>query len=185
MTHTLVLVRHGHAAAGWGDDADPGLSPTGRAQASAMAEALSPIGPLPLVVSPLRRCRDTAAALEAVWGVDARVDPRVGEVVAPAAHAALEDRPAWLAAAMAGAWADLDAERRLWRDTVVEALAGTTEDTVVVTHFIAINAAVGAATGTDQVVSFRPAPCSRTLLGVDAGRLTVVELGVEGESEVR
>ena len=45
----LYLVRHGHAAAGWGDHPDPGLDALGRAEAEAMAERLAPLGPLPLV----------------------------------------------------------------------------------------------------------------------------------------
>ena len=57
----LVLVRHGRAAAGWDADADPGLDATGREQADAVAAALAPEGPLPVVVSPMRRTRETAA----------------------------------------------------------------------------------------------------------------------------
>ena len=51
--------------------------------------------------------------------------------------------------------------------------------TVVVTHFVAINVAVGAATGDDRLVCFRPDNCSRTVLDNDGGRLRLVELGAE------
>ena len=34
----LTLVRHGRAAAGWGDDLDPGLDDLGRAQAESVAK---------------------------------------------------------------------------------------------------------------------------------------------------
>ena len=54
----LYLVRHGRAAAGWNTDPDPGLDDIGRAQAAAAADRLAPIGPLPIVTSPLRRCRE-------------------------------------------------------------------------------------------------------------------------------
>ena len=56
----LVLVRHGRPAAGWDADPDPGLDPEGVAQAERMAAALAPSGPLPIVVSPKRRTRETA-----------------------------------------------------------------------------------------------------------------------------
>src|SRR5205823_2854249 len=79
----LILVRHGEAAAGWHQDRDPGLSEDGHRQAADMAAALAPLGPLPIVVSPLRRTRETAAPLEAVWGTAATVDCRVGEIVSP------------------------------------------------------------------------------------------------------
>ncbi len=58
----LILVRHGRAAGGWDDDLDPGLDELGRAQAEAMADLVAPRGPLPILVSPMRRCRETAAA---------------------------------------------------------------------------------------------------------------------------
>ncbi|CAA9228164.1 MAG: hypothetical protein AVDCRST_MAG50-1630 [uncultured Acidimicrobiales bacterium] len=76
----IWMVRHGRAAAGFGAELDPGLDDHGRAQAEAVADRLAPLGPLPMVVSPLRRCRETAAPLEARWGVTARVDPDVGEI---------------------------------------------------------------------------------------------------------
>ena len=59
----LYLVRHGKAAAGFGEARDPGLDPVGHQQAAAMAAALAPLGPTPLVVSAMRRTRETAAAL--------------------------------------------------------------------------------------------------------------------------
>jgi len=59
----LVLVRHGEAAAGWIDDADPGLSEVGQQQARDVVDRLVALGPLPILTSPLRRCRETAAPL--------------------------------------------------------------------------------------------------------------------------
>jgi hypothetical protein len=50
---------------------------------------------------------------------------------------------------------------------------------------VAINAAVGAATGTDRIIVFTPDHCSRTVLDVDGDRLVLVELGAERRTEVR
>jgi len=79
----IYLVRHGRAAADWGSHVDPGLDDVGRTQAEAMASELAPKGPLPLVASPLRRTRETAAALERRWELGARIEPRVGEIPSP------------------------------------------------------------------------------------------------------
>lgn len=180
----LTLVRHGEAAAGWGDDVDPGLSDAGHAQAEAMAAALAPLGPQPVLVSPLRRTRETAAPLEVAWDVPARVEPAVGEIVAPASEAGLDARAVWLRTAMGGRWGDLGPEHHEWRDLVVSTLTSLTEDTVVVTHFVAINVAIGAATGDDRVVLFSPGYCSRTTLSVEDGRLVLVEIGSSAATEV-
>ncbi|MXY36711.1 MAG: histidine phosphatase family protein, partial [Dehalococcoidia bacterium] len=56
---TLYLIRHGLAAAGL-DDLDPGLAPLGHEQAAITARALRKLTPSRLVVSPLRRTRETA-----------------------------------------------------------------------------------------------------------------------------
>jgi broad specificity phosphatase PhoE len=174
----LYLVRHGQAAAGWGADHDPGLDDVGRAQAAAVAETLAPLGPLPIVVSPLRRTRETALAFADVWPDAAPVvDPAVGEIPSPTDD--LAGREAWLVGVLAGCWSDLDDTLRGWRRGVVDALLAMRDDTVVVTHFVAINAAVGTATGDDRLVCFRPDNCSVTVLEHDGDVLRVVELGAE------
>src|SRR3954469_22301623 len=135
----ITLVRHGQAAAGWGDDLDPGLSDVGRAQAEGVAAALASIGPQPILVSPLRRCREMAAPLAQRWGVEPVVDAAVGEIVSPADRAGLDARAAWLRAPMEGAWSELDTELHTWRDAVVDRIRAIDVDTVVHSHFIAIN----------------------------------------------
>ena len=175
-------MRHGRAAAAWDADADPALDADGRGQAEAMAAALAPDGPLPVVVSPMRRTRETAAALERVWGVVADFEPAVGEIRAPVDD--LPGRGAWLRSIYAGRWAEQDGALLRWRDQLLAALGALDVATVVVTHFFGINAAVGAASGDDRLVCFRPDNCSRTVLENDGGRLRLVQLGAEGATAV-
>ena len=66
----IHLVRHGRAAAGWDVDRDPGLDALGAQQAAAVAERLAPLGPLEILSSPLRRCRETAGPLAAAWAAE-------------------------------------------------------------------------------------------------------------------
>lgn len=182
----LVLVRHGQAAAGWGADRDPGLDDVGRAQATAAADALSPLGPLPIVASPMRRTIETAAPLAQRWGVDPVVDERVSEITAPTDD--LDERTEWLSRAMGGRWPELGPEYVAWRAAVGEALADIAErhgDAVVVTHFVCINAAVGLATGDDRFRCFVPDNGSRTTLEIDGGGLRLVELGAQRVTQVR
>jgi broad specificity phosphatase PhoE len=179
----LHLVRHGEAAAGWGDDLDPGLSDRGRAQAEAMAAELAPFGPLPVLVSPLRRCRETAEPLLARWQVKPTVEPRVSELPSPPGST-LESRTQWLRALMSGTWADGAPELDGWRRDVISCLVALDADTVVVTHFIAINVIVGCATDDDRVVCQRLANCSVTVVDVDGGALRLVHTGAEASTEV-
>jgi hypothetical protein len=109
----------------------------------------------------------------------------VGEVKSPTDD--LAERTAWLGEILRGrrGWSELDEERRRWRDGVLAALLAITSDTVVTTHYIAINAAVGAATGDDRVVNFRPDFCSCTVLESDGEKLALVEVGRQAETTVR
>src|SRR5438477_9647640 len=157
----IYLVRHGRAAAGWGAHVDPGADDGGRAQAEAMAKQLAAKGPLPLIASPLRRTRETAAALERQWKTEARIEPRVGEIPSPVED--LAARAEWLRGIMPCRWPELEESLQRWRDAVVEALRALSEDTIVVSHYIAINVAVAHALGDERVTCFRPDYCSCTL----------------------
>jgi broad specificity phosphatase PhoE len=181
----VVLVRHGRAASGWDGDLDPGLAPDGAAQADHFAGRLGALAPVDLVSSPLRRARETAAPLERAWSVTARVEPAIGEIVAPAGHAGLEARGAWLREAMAGTWSDLGDEHHQWRSALIEALRAVETDTILFSHFIAVNVAVGAATGDDRVVCFAPGYCSATVLQVTGTGLDLLHLGDTGRTTVR
>jgi len=178
----LYLVRHGKAAAAFSEAPDPGLDVSGVAQAEAMAERLAPLGPLPIVTSPLRRTRETAMPLEKRWRFTARIEPAVGEIPSPMEDPAA--RGAWLHVVMAGVWSAQAEEQRAWRQQVVEALVALPRPTVVVTHFVAINVAVGFAEHDDRVVGFAPDNCSVTVLDVEDGRLRLVRRGVERATQV-
>jgi broad specificity phosphatase PhoE len=179
----IVLVRHGRPDGTWGRDPDPGLDARGHEQAATVADVLAPLGPLPVMVSPLRRTRETAAPLAARWSVEPVVEAAVGELTAPADPR--PDHATWLRTLMAGRGADHADVMDPFRVRVLGAIRALRADTVVVTHFLAINAVVGAATGDDRVVSFTPTHCSRTVVDLDGDVLRVVELGDTGRADAR
>jgi broad specificity phosphatase PhoE len=184
MTVRLVLVRHGRAAAGWDTHPDPGLDTVGRAQAQELVTELGPDGARAIVSSPLRRCRETAAPLAAAWGLHPVVDEAVAEIPSPL-DVPMEERVGWLRAAITKEWADLGSRYTSWRDGVVERLLAIDEPTVVVSHFVAINAVIGAATGDDRVVIRHLDNCSRTVIDVAGGQLHLVEPGREADTLIR
>ncbi len=185
---TLVhVIRHGKPAATWGGaDEDPGLDTIGKAQADAAAEAILALAERPtrVVSSPLRRCRETAEPLARALGVDLIIDPRVGEIPTPTALSH-EERPAWLKRAFEGRWGEIqgDLDYVAWTRGVGAALREY-PGAAVFSHFVALNAAVGVATGQAEVVAFRPDHCSRTVFKIDGDRLILVEKGREAQSQV-
>lgn len=176
---TLYLVRHGQAAAGI-EDRDPGLSELGRAQAERTAAALADRPIARLVVSPLRRTRETAEPLAKRFALLPELRSEVAEVFDPSMS--IEERRAMIGPLMAGRWREQRPALLEWRqralDAVLElarqAVPGERE-IVVVSHYIAIAAAVGAALGDDRVVPMEVPNCSITALAWDGSGLRLVQ----------
>ncbi len=83
-------------------------------------------------------------------------------------------------------WISLDSVVRAWRDDVLAAMCEVEADSAVFTHFIAINAIVGAALGRDQTIVCRPDFASITALELNNGALRLLRLGAEmSQGEVR
>jgi len=176
----LLLVRHARPDGTWDKTADPPLDPVGVQQSQAVAERLAGRGPLSVVTSPMRRARETAAPLASRWGTDARVTDAVGEIPSPTDD--LAARSAWLRVVVTQRWGDLDLSLHDWRDRILATLRELPTDTVVFSHYMAINTAVGAATGDERVVCCHPRHASVTELDVGAGgSLSLVSLD-EGDA---
>jgi len=174
----IYLVRHGEASAHWTDADDPGLSALGGEQARAAAERLAPLGPLAIASSPLKRARETAAPLETVWQATAHIVDAVAEI--PSRGVSRAERNAWLTRLMQGTWSSADAELRAWRNAALDFLVRCGTDIVVFSHYVVINAAVGAALERDDFAPFRPANASVTILDNAGGRLHLIEQGAMG-----
>ncbi|MFN7054668.1 histidine phosphatase family protein [Hyphomonas sp.] len=177
----IFLIRHGEAAAGWGDHPDPGLSPLGLKQAEAAAAHLAMLGAQFAVTSPMQRCRETAGAFELRSALTARVEPLVSEIETPAGAG---DRVSWLRGLMAGTWAEAGPRFQSWRSDMAQAVAALPDGTAVFSHFVAINALAGFLEGDDRVTVFRPGHCSITRLERRGGSLRVAEYGSEAATRV-
>lgn len=178
----VYLVRHGRAAASFTDDLDPGLDELGRAQAVAASDALVSHGPLAIRSSPLLRAIETAEPLRERLDQQLVIEPRLAEIPSPGLS--LAARGPWLRNVMQGHWREQSADLRAWRQALVECLLAIDTDTAIFSHFVAINVAVGAAEGDDQVLLFRPDNGSITRIAVDGGRLELLERGNEAETRV-
>jgi broad specificity phosphatase PhoE len=181
----LYLIRHARPAAGWGEDADPGLDTIGQQQAEAAAQTLAQkLNRMPIYTSPLRRCRETAHPLEQLWQRSAEILEAVAELPSPRLD--LRARHAWLREAMQGTWRELNdlapagsPDYLAWRRTLLDSVASLPHDCVVFTHFSAINAAIAAAYSREDVVCFRPDHASITCVESETGTLRLIELGRE------
>jgi broad specificity phosphatase PhoE len=139
---------------------------------------------MPILTSPLVRCRETSAPLGELWQLEVRIEPAVAEIPSPQGIP-MGERIDWLRVAMQGNWSDLGPRYVAYRDQMVGALCATPVDSVVFSHFIAINAAIGAAIGDARLVVRSLDNCSVTVIDVVAGALQLVESGHEADTLIR
>ncbi len=173
----LYLVRHGKAEGAWGVEYDPGLDDLGRAQAKATAQSLAPLGPLNIISSSFARALETSAPLAEIWDATPRVDERIGEISVLTKDPG--ERAKWLQKVMGEKWSNLDRDLNVWRRHVIEAFCEPEEISVLFSHSIAINVAMGEATGDDRVVCFWPENGSVTTIDVNGSVLSMIRRGVE------
>jgi broad specificity phosphatase PhoE len=192
---TLYVIRHGRVVSNPVDKDNPELSPDGREQAEAVATELHALvpGALPILISPLLRCRETAAPLSAMWGVKPLVEPRVAEIPGPPASAMPRDE--WLRRALAAEWPELiqlartlqggyDAALVSWRKGVLDAALARDCDTVIFSHFVPVNVLTGHATRSERVACFRPDHTSITIFDTLGAQIRLIERGREMKSRV-
>jgi len=170
----IYLVRHGEAAASWGEHPDPGLSEKGDIQAEAVAKRLIALEISNAISSPMTRCQETAAVYGELSGAPITIEPSVTEIPTPSD---VEDRRTWLRALMAGEWSEAPDLVQAWHRDLLSTIQTLPDKTVVFSHFIAINAIVGHLSGATSVTVFRPNYCSVTTLERQGEDLTLVEQG--------
>lgn len=183
-TH-LYLVRHGRAAAGWDTAIDPELDSLGHQQSREVAQEIAPLGPMHVITSPLRRCQQTAQPLCEMWETKTEVRHEVAEIPSPEG-VSISDRVEWLRLAMSGTWESLGPRYTMFRDELVNFVRQLSSDTVIFSHFVAINAIIGAINDDDRLIIYRLDNCSVTKVeGDDNGGLRLVQSGREADTLIR
>lgn len=148
----IFLVRHGEAAASWGESRDPGLSELGQRQAVEASLALQTLldGAQPqLVSSPLQRAQETAAPLAKAMGLPVSVNGAFAEIPSPVP---LSERQDWLRAFMRSAWSQREEDLHQWRSNITDGILELPANSVVFSHFLVINTVVGYIQGEDNTL---------------------------------
>jgi broad specificity phosphatase PhoE len=177
----ILLVRHGEAAAAWGEHADPGLSPLGRQQAQQARDELQVFGRLHLISSPLLRAQETALPLANIQRISVEIDERFREIPSPAG---IEDRRGWLSEFMRQDWLEQGPEIQQWREASWDALFEYDKPVAIFSHFMVINSVVARLTGAVQTVCCVPDNASITHLKLEGGALNLVEVGRQQKTNV-
>lgn len=173
----IYLVRHGEAAASWGQATDPGLSELGHSQAQDTAkELVAMVDPaVQLISSPLLRAQETALPLSEALGLPAAIiDTAYAEIPSPVA---MEQRQEWLREFMKQQWEGQAETLQNWRSQMLEKLLGLQQQSVIFTHFLVMNTVVGALQGRSETLCFWPDNASVVKLRHTGDALEIVEIG--------
>ena len=182
------MVRHGRASAGWDTAVDPDLDEIGQHQAERVADELHSLAnptPLTIISSPLARCQQTARPLATKWGIEPIIQNEVAEIPSPEG-VDMSKRVEWLRVAMTKTWTELGDRYTDYRDTLVDYVTSLNHDTVIFSHFVAINAVIGHATQDDQVLTMSLDNCSVTVFEKQPdGTLMLKRGGREADTLIR
>ncbi|MER8087716.1 bifunctional RNase H/acid phosphatase [Streptomyces sp. NPDC058316] len=194
---TFVLLRHGETAltpekrfSGSGGS-DPELSATGRHQAELIARSLAARGTIEEIVSsPLRRCRETAAAVASRLGLEVRIEDGLRETdfgawegltFAEVRERYGPDLDAWLGSAKAAptgggeSFAEVTRRVAATRDRLTARYAGRT--VLLVTHVTPIKTLVRLALGAPPEAMFR--------MELSAASVSAVAYYADGNASLR
>lgn len=174
----IFLVRHGEAAASWGQSSDPGLSELGAQQAERAAQGLveEVCADTLLLSSPLARARETAAPLAVLLDLQVQIEQVYCEIPSPVP---LAQRQVWLRQFMQQQWGGQPEGLCEWRAAALQHLLDLRQPAVVFTHFLVINTIVGQLLDRAETVSFMPDNASITRLRHTGTGLELVSLGEE------
>jgi broad specificity phosphatase PhoE len=81
---------------------------------------------------------------------------------------------------MLAGWGSADDTLHAWRRALLDFLTRCETHTVVFSHYVAINTAVGAALGLNDFAPFKPANASITIFDNAGGRLRLIEQDASG-----
>jgi probable phosphoglycerate mutase len=180
----IYLVRHGQAAAHWQEADNPGLSELGHRQAATTARQLlgSVDASVRLISSPMVRARETAQPLAKSLGAEVSIVEAFREIPTPVP---MPERQNWLTRIARQTWNEQPEMVQEWHQALLRELRQIRQPTVVFTHFMVLNAIVGALTGEDRVVSFLPDNASVTTVQWAGQTLELLQLGQQLKTEIR
>ncbi len=180
----IYMVRHGQAEAAWHQSPDPGLSALGQQQAIQAAKQLSHLNNIAVISSPLLRCQQTAEPFATAKNTQVSIHAEVSEIPTPS-NISFEERGPWLQQAMTGTWQQLGQQFVDYKNTIANFVASLQQDTVIFSHFIAINAVIGHVTNNDQLVVAHLDNCSITTFHIgENNTLTLDDTGHEASTRV-
>ena len=176
---SLIFVRHGEACGSWGEHPDPGLSKSGVSQSQKLISnnSLQLLEDYIFVSSPMSRAQMTAAPLIKKYKKDLLLDNIFSEI--PSSKVVVSEKREWLRRIMAMNISDLPKEVSDWRSNIITKSLSFSNNTIIFSHFMVINAIVSGLMKRSEIMCFYPDYTSITQITLQNNRAISISLGDE------
>ena len=177
MTQThIILVRHGEAASSWSEHPDPGLSADGIVQADKVSKTFGKhFLSYKLYSSPKSRAIETMKPIATEQEKEFIVQDIFSEI--PSHDIQSEHKQAWLKNVFQLPSEELPDPVKAWRQVLIRWLESCSDNAIITTHFMVINALVSYLTKQNTIAYFHPSYASRTEIWLKGGSLIKLMLG--------
>ena len=165
----VIFIRHAEACSSWGDHPDPGLSDNGIAQSKKLINRpeLKRLDDYSFISSPKLRAINTARPLAKKFEKELIIENIFTEIPSP--NIEPENKQDWLKNILQMNKNDLPEKIVKWKDNIISKTKALSQDSVVFTHFMVINALLSELNSKTKLLYFYPDYTSIVKITIEDG----------------
>tara|TARA_B100000963_G_scaffold204970_1_gene178432 strand:+ start:524 stop:1087 length:564 start_codon:yes stop_codon:yes gene_type:complete len=165
----VIFIRHAEASNSWGNHPDPGLSDNGKNQSKELINhpELIELDDYSFISSPKLRAIETAKPLSEKFKKELIIENIFTEI--PSLNIEPDKKQEWLKNILQMNKNDLPENITKWKDNIISKTKAFSQDSVVFTHFIVINALLSELNSETKLLYFYPDYTSIVKITIEDG----------------
>ena len=165
----VIFIRHAEASNSWGNHPDPGLSDNGKNQSTELINhpELIELDDYSFISSPKLRAIETAKPLAEKFKKELIIENIFTEI--PSLNIEPDKKQEWLKNILQMNKNDLPENITKWKDNIISKTKAFSQDSVVFTHFIVINALLSELNSETKLLYFYPDYTSIVKITIEDG----------------
>ena len=166
----VIFIRHAEASSSWGDHPDPGLSDDGITQSKKLINhpELKQLDNYSFIASPKLRAMDTARPLAKKFKKELVIENVYTEIPSP--NIKPKNKQEWLKNILQMNKNNLPENVAKWKDNIISKTKAFSQDSVVFTHFMVINALLSELNSETKLLYFYPDYTSILKISIEDGK---------------
>ena len=166
----VIFIRHAEASSSWGDHPDPGLSDNGITQSKKLVHRheLKQLNDYSFISSPKLRAMDTARPLAKKFKKELIIENIFTEI--PSSNIEPKNKQEWLKNILQMNKSELPENIAKWKDNIISKTKEFSQDSLVFTHFMVINALLSELNSETKLLYFYPDYTSIIKISIEDGK---------------